>query len=425
MKKAVLLAAAVMIVATGAFASVSRDAALQTQGWMAMDDVNVGLLPAESLKYNKLAIGELGGNAGTANDYMVIWSPVISGLVCKVGAIPGNTATNELGNFGNTVGGTTNVAAFGPVPEAGMYTAGSPLGRIGILYGWDMGGNGLALGVDYFNTVVANNKETPDGGKETATTDKSGCIVINGGISMAVAMLDPLSIGVSLSMPSLESKVKTATETSFAGSGSFIGVNARGRLVDALGKGVVTFVYAGIETGSIAATGKTADVKSGTETLGDTNITVGMANNVKVGDNSLIICGVALNMMSQSIGLKADASGDEVIDKYSLLQLPVTVAFETQAWKGLTVRASSVSNVINSGTYTPDSNVTGDGEDTYNMDDNSFAPVQNFALGVTYELSDNLAVDAVVSEGFLFNGPYFVSGAPGALNTNVSLVARW
>jgi hypothetical protein len=426
MKKAVLLAAAMMIVATGAFASVARDNALQSQTWMVMDDTNIGPFPAESLKYNKLAIGELGGNGGTANDYMVIWSPVLSGLVLKVGAIPQPASVLALSGVYGQVGEPTLAIPNVGLTNGGEFSAGAPDGRIGVLYGWDMGGNGVALGLDYFNTVVGGgtNSTSTVGTVDTTQVDKSSAIVVNGGISMGVAALDPLSIGVSIALPSYEGSIENdpGTLTGIAGSGMGLDIAARGRLVDVAGKGVTTFVLGYVSMTNLKSTHTTADDDDQEMASSETRIGVGLANNVKVGDNSLIVCGVEAIMGSGSDTYTDLVTDDATEETSNSFELPVTVAFETQAWKWLTVRASSRSSVINSDGGAVSSDVN-DNEGAMTSDVSN----QNFAIGATVTLSDNFSIDTEVNEDFVFDGPYFIGGYAnaGCLNANVSLVGRW
>ena len=432
----VLLAVAVMLVALGAraYATESRNIALQAESWRIIDDTNVQMFPADVVNFNKAVYGELTGPTFTNDDYVGVHVPLGPGvLAIYSGDIPMTSGASAL--FGR-LGEPTD--KYDLVPSAIMTntqyaTAGIPDGRINAMWGWTMkNGISLAFGAEWFSQVSKRNKDVGSSGTDYTASDSSSMLGIRGGMSMRVGPLDPLTFGLRFGLPEFSGNTSTVwvsglSEKSFYEStgGTAIDFNIRGRVKDLVAPGSESFIYTAYSTGTINSRSGgsasefidyTGESMRNKEKITQDQIVMGFSTNHKVGEASLAMW---------SLAVQYDTSGHEVslctskftdgtykVKKTSVLantiSVPITLGFEMKVFPWLAGRFSSTSSIINRTTTTAKiSAEPADLSKAVRVTDNSN---QNVALGLTVYAGDKLEIDGVISQNLLFHGPYFIGG---------------
>ncbi len=442
--KRIILAGLMVMVCGGVQASVSRDSALQADGWRVMDSSNIAPLPGELANYNRAVYGELNSWSG-ADDFMGVHLPLGPGVLAIYGGdIPAwGPGAVLLGKA--AVSTTMPIAGMVPAINVGhgdLFTAGAPDGRIVMMYGLGApGALSYTLGLDYGQTVISENEQTNPSGTVFTTTDKSSLIGISGGINIPLGIINPLSLGLRYSMPSFESSqvaknlgIRNAYKST-AGSG--FEINMRGRLADIAGEGSETFFFVGLGFGSLEGESSTTaytdpeqedTLKDSTKKLGVTDMVFGISNCLKVGNASMILTSVGFETNSNTHDVKImdweTSTGYTTSTSTSTMSFPVVLGLETQLFPWLAARFSSSSRIINRTTMEAslkDTEPEDKSADKIVTDTSS----QSFAIGGTVTVTDRFFIEGVMNESWLFTGPYFIGGAAGGLFTNVSLVYRF
>jgi hypothetical protein len=141
-------------------------------------------------------------------------------------------------------------------------------------------------------------------------------------------------------------------------------------------------------------------------------ITLGLGNNIHVGEDVLLVSDVGIQMNPSSVEMKP-ATGESVKEEMSSTLMPYYRAgLEATISKKLTLRLGAVKE------WTKDVEKDDDNEETM-----SYAGTRLY-LGAGYHLG-NFSLDAEMDPGFLTRGPYFISGTPGTLAYMVSLRYIW
>jgi hypothetical protein len=432
MKKGMLLVVALLLVGSSAFATQSRDAALQSQGWMVMDDANIANLPTNVLGYKGTLIGELGTNPGT-NDYatvIIALGPGVLGL--SGGNIPLlGSASDLLGDVGNAAPlpiGAGSVAAAGPGANTGMLSTAVPHGRLAAVYGLSLsGGMNVAGGVEYYATNSGGmSGDDAAGDPWGSVSDGASAINVVGGVSLAVAMLDPLEIGVRLGLPTAMGKQYNdpadVTQT-FESSGLGIDVAARGAMKDLMGENTTSYALLALGMGNVTAksTNDALDPSTlDTQKLSEMMIMAGLATNVRVGEATTIIWGVSVMSLSNGNNFTDEVADQTTNYSSSMLVLPLTIAAETKILSWLTGRISSQSGVISGSSEKADSDID-DAVDKTDVD----TGYENLSLGLTINVGEKTQIDGVLTQAFMFDGPYLIGGIGNGLMSQVSVVTRF
>jgi len=454
-----IIAAMLAALCAPAFATESRNSALQAESWRILDDTNVKLFPADVVNFNKAVYGELTGPASTTDDYAGVHVPFGPGVLAIYGGdIPMTSGASAL--FGNLGTATPN---FPEVPSAivrntAVATAGIPDGRFNAVWGMTLqSGLSLALGAEWFSQVKEDDKDINMSGTEYSHSDSSSMLGIRGGISLPAGPFQPLTFGLRFGLPTFSS----VTGTTWAGGekamytyestgGTAIDFNVRGRVKELVAPGSESFFYLAYSTGTINGEGTTTklqdsnkkDIKD-TEKITKDEITVGMSTNHKVGDASLAIWALAFKY--GTAGHEVENSIGESFDGYlrttktsvlsNTIAVPVTLGFEMKIFNWLAGRVSSTSSIINrtTTTATVKADTTSPVVIIPDMKNKAVRVTdtssQNVALGITLYAGEKLEIDGVISQTLLFNGPYFIGGpvagtGPG-LFTQVSTTFRF
>ncbi len=447
--KRILAGITAIMLCAPAFATESRNSAMGADYWRIGDDTNVTLFPSEVVNYSKVLYGELGGTSGSGDDYAGIHVPLGPGVFgFYAGALAAPDDANIL--FSGLPLNTTQFsgAEFQYIPvqnvdNAALYTAGTPVGRVKALYGMTVGTSiNLGVGINWLNTVDHNYADTNPWG--TVYEDGSVCsqIGFEVGASVPFGIVDPLAFGVSIGLPSFDSWSRTkmgsyTDEMAYKSTGgSTIDVNVRARLKELIGKGTATYVFGRFAMGSLNGKSSVTELKdSGGNPLVDKKDmkvggwTFGVANNHRMGDNSLVVWSVAVNGDSSGMDVTTmDPATDKSATTFSVssstLSIPITLALETRLFSWLVARLSSASNVINS--TTNECTIKGVNEDKRDGKLVTDTSSQSFALGVTFNVTDKFDIDGTLAESLLFNGPYLVGGvANTGLLGQVSMIYRF
>lgn len=437
-----LLSTAFMIavVSGSAFATVSRDTALSSKNWMVADDTNRLLTPTDILNYKGLVIGELGGGTGAGDDYAGVHISAGAGvLALYVGGIP--SANRTLEEVSTGAGGTTNVpianvsevnrmAIFDPGPPPVFNPAAPPAGRFSVLYGVPVGNLNLAGGVDYFAETIFDFEGVDAAGDKLLGQLESSLLNVNLGASMVAGLLNPLSVGLSFGIPSFEgsseSIVGGVSSKSIYESdgGTDLAIHVKAKFDDFIGENVTSYLYVGF--GSQSLDGKSTDSAGlvDEKELKGSGVTVGWANNHKIGDSSLVLMSIAFMNTSEENNVTPNVAAVTPVvtsDKTTMTSIPLTLGFESQVLDWLTVRLSSVSSLVTTTENETDLSGAATNKDTVKSDTSA----QSFVLGTTFKLSDRLSIDGVLREEFVFDGPYFVGGVlDNGISSLVSLVMK-
>jgi hypothetical protein len=431
MKKGMLLVVALLLVGSSAFATQSRDAALQSEGWMVLDDANIGMLPSTVLGYKGTLIGEVDNQSAGV---IIALGPGVLGLYGGDFPLMG-AASGLLSSVGVAAPDITNGilapdTGVNPLAATGIgVLANQPLGRVAAVYGMSLsGGMNVAGGVEYYSINNGGSSGDDQGGNAWGSAS-NGASVINivGGVGLALAMLDPLEIGVRLGLPSSMVKVyrdPADVTTTSESSGLGIDVNARGAIKDLLGENTTSYVLVSLGMGNLTAkaTDDSADPStSRTQKLGNMDIKVGLATNVRVGEATTIVWGVGVKSLSDSNNMTDEVAEQTTNYTRNRLQVPLTIAAETKIFNWLTGRISNTSGLIYATAAKADSDID-DAVDKTDAD----GGYENLALGLTINVGEKTQIDGVLSQSLLYNGPFMIGGvANTGMFTGVSVVTRF
>ena len=439
-----------------AFATDSRNSALQAESWRILDDTNMNLFPADVVNFNKAVYGEMTNPASTADDYAGVHVPFFSGVLAVYGGdIPMTSGASAL--FSGIGTATTN---YPEVPSArvrnyDVATAGIPDGRFNAVWGMTLqSGISLALGAEWFSQVRHEDKDVNTSGTVYSETDSSSMLGIRGGTSMTAGPFDPLTFGLRFGLPTFASMTGTTwgdgVKEDFkyeSTGGTAIDFNLRGRVKELVAPGSDSYIYLAYSTGTINAEGTTTKLEDSTgkaikdtEKIARDGLMVGFSTNHKVGDSSLAMWSLAFKLDNSSHvvenGSDFLADGYLWTDKTSVtsktMSVPVTLGFEMKIFNWLAGRLSSTSSIINrttttatlkSTTTSPGVTITTQKNEAVRVTDTSS---QSVALGLTIYAGEKLEIDGVLGQKLLFNGPYFIGGSIGdGLFSKVSTTFRF
>ncbi len=175
---------------------------------------------------------------------------------------------------------------------------------------------------------------------------------------------------------------------------------------------------------SIKAEEKTTPAPATTWTEKENTLMVdlGAGVNYKMGDKHTIIFGVKpFRLANINWKTTVSSSSGEEGEKYSYLYVPeYNLALESQVFPWLIGRVGARQNyVFYSRTYDPTGNW--DNNSDHQIDEDSYyfsSFVMNVGLGFKF---GKFGIDAVLSNNFLHDGPYFIGGISNGLATQVSV----
>jgi hypothetical protein len=434
MKKGMLLVVALLLVGSSAFATEARDNALQSDGWMVMDDTNIAGLPTNVIGYKGAMYTELdwpnaGVILGVGPGVLGLWAgnlPLRGNAVQVMSGM--GTAAAAIGAKAVTPINPMAIAGVGPI--AGGLTSTTPAnGRLAAIYGLSLsGGMNVAGGLEYASDNNGGASGNDAAGDSWGTfSDGASLINIVGGVSLGLAMFDPLEVGVRVSLPGFNTKYynEPADVTQqYAGGAMGIDLAVRGSVKDMIGENTTSLLY--LSFGTVSASAKTTDDSLADETLEEQTIsgmgvTLGLANNVRVGDGTLVVWGAGVDMMNMSDKVEDVAADLDSTASGGSLTVSAIIAMETKILSWLTGRVSSTSAVINSQTQKNEWS-TDDAVDETSLDQ----PSQAVALGLSVAASDRVTIDMVLNQGWMYTGPFLIGGATaGPMFTSVSVVGRF
>jgi hypothetical protein len=376
---AVLLSASTVLAQSVSNVTNARMDGLGVQNWQVEDPYNIFINPAQIGNYKGMVNLEMG-------DYV------------KAGSAVANPNQDEIAT-GSQWGGANLGTSYG---VWGIYLGRPYSGPLTSLPGtaptnnrFDLfyAPNGMPIGV-YLSYANQSTEVSAPGGD---TTDEATEIYLGvGGVFMG-GMLDA---ALNLGLPD------SSTEAGGVKVESDAGINAA--LIARLRQDHEGGKY--FYTVRLAQTDAT--VKDGEDNTG-TLIGLDWTCNSKPNDATLFIVGVGLQFTSSDT---PNATNTDTITTDNIL-LPVNAAVEHQTFKRVKTRVG-VSKAIYNSTSVDDS-----AADT--TTDTVADGAATVSAGLGMMLADNVELDAVLNQDFIFAGPYGISGVAETLSSKVSASVKF
>ncbi|MBN1825352.1 MAG: hypothetical protein JW958_03730 [Candidatus Eisenbacteria bacterium] len=378
--------------ASTAFATESRVAALGGRGIWLRDDSNVSYFPGTIVRYNERAISELRFKDATEDSYTIgVHFPV-----------------QETNVFGVYLNSPIDLPVFPDDEERGnMFAQVSPTDLLNnasyeqtltFYYGMPMSSFDFAVGL----TVGLDSYKNDPGSNDVEESTRY--IAVSAGLSN-----EKMDLGLQIDLPGQKWE-SGDNEQTWGGVGLgvagrfFLGEEGETRIVPVCGFGYSPTTY---------------EVKSGGNSmetdLSEMDLLLGVAVNKPINEKNLIILGLELFGYHTA---KMEDSDPDLSATRTVMTLPgFYVGFESQIQKWLTGRIGAVER-FQSTKYLWE----GDGVDDYEI------TMRDSDLDITFGLSmefKRFVLDAVINEDLLFDGPNFVSGTTEVMANRLSVSYLW
>ena len=444
----VLMAAFALAFAAGpVFGTVSRDTALMGEGWKITDSTNSVAFPSAVLGYRDVFYGELGTASGAGDSYGVLNLSFGQALVSiSAGNITmrghsmyllnlANVSTTPLGSvpaadvaYSNldTDGVMAGIQTLAGADSAAGALAGSvdPDPRISVLIGMEAAQSAkVAFGVEYAGKTWEDSKLVgPVAGGSQSIVRKNAASVINlvTGVGVDAGMGNQVEVGLIVGFPSFEGSSRDSAANTLrkyeSDGGWDAQFNTRLKISDTTGKKSDTFVMFSISKASLSGKSSGSAWTDGTKDMDGTVIALGVANNFRVTDSTMVVLAVEYATM----GLNTTVVNNDYVtpDKNNFTtrqgqawsMAPVTIGVESKVLTWLKVRMASQSSLLTSQSITASCKNKVDGTLVSTNRKASESSSQDFTLGVEMAATDKLKLDGVLTEELLFDGPYFITG---------------
>ena len=411
MKKAIVILSVLMLFAASSFATQARVDSLGVSTWMVQDEyLTTTYFPQMVVNYDKMAKIEY-GNTNFAGQANLSLGPGVLGIIANV----------------------PNVSVI----------AGNAVTSTGAIYGFELKGMALGVGLTYGSSGTKQNNGAINGdvaGDYTSVHAANIGIVAGLGINLGKNM--PLDLGLRFNVPSKFTQdditknatgVKTA-EAQDGTTGIELAVDGRiGLPGDMMGNVGVSFVnlkrsnIAKGYTGAGILNASTEDTTNGTIIA----FSVGAEKTVQVG-SAMVIFGIDPNFGSGSTSRTnvnkitvAKLANDGDTTGITMIGIPLSIGVENKMNETWMLRGGVSKNVWDlTSTVTKNKNLAGNVILNTTVDSTANAtPVFTFGLGGKF---GDVSIDGNLATAFLTNGPFILTGTQtGAFASEIAISYSW
>ncbi len=267
--------------------------------------------------------------------------------------------------------------------------------KFSLLYARDLSGMPFGFTFELFGNSEEHKMETP--------VDKSLAKGLGMKIGVGLTFMEKLETAVKFGSYSWETKDATGAAGNKSDGGTIIQVNARYWMPENDWGQMVGHVMFEIEGFGIKP-------PTGASTTNDhTAFDIGIGGSMPCGENIIMVHDMGIHSHSQAID---DGNPANKTDKSEMLLPYFKGGMESPLSEHFTLRCGGVKE------WTTDSDKVGDDE-TLTSGANT-----RLYIGAGYKRG-NFNLDLNLDPGFFTRGPYLISGAPGALASQVSMLYTW
>lgn len=485
-EKIIMWSLGFMVMAYGAYASVSRIAGLGVNNWMLEDDANIWLNPSQVNNYPDEVWGELGRarELGILPTEGIAIADEWGGASAEIGLFPGVVSlfvarpyTGRLRNCGiegpwSTVAGippgaddlTKIPSAFGTkvtnAPASVNLQALTPENKIDLFYALGLGGAKLGL---WLNQAKDSDKDdyafeskptkNPDDGTMVNERKSGELNFTAGGILENLGPVDKVELAAGLGFPSVKNTYAEdwrnaannkdyTIDRELKTDGAFnLNITARGIFSLTKKTNLIDLArYRSNNYSNKCTIKEDSDADADLEVDGEIardqkrhRLDAGVALNSKVIKKTLVIAAIPFNYIKTSYeGTEKDnltgATVEEHTRNESITSIPLNIAFEYEPFKSLAVRMG-LSKPIYEKTKTEitDPDWAGGALTDLTTRTDLFDPQTATAvsLGTGVKATDALTLDAVIQQDVIFTGTYIISGIPESLAAQITVTYRF